>query len=148
LYGDRVALFQVGSLIARNEAFETKTYCPGYLVIGDESGDRAIVIPIDAPLGDVFFVDQGAMTPDGFEKTTLPFHEWLARECPLPGAPGQSLVDVTSRGRRRCPFCFGSRASSRSTSEPRSCSERASKERRSVSSGPFRSAPSSGSVAP
>lgn len=87
LFGDRYVLFEATSLIERNETFESKVYCPGHIIIGSDSGGRAVVIPIDGPLGDVFLVDHGAMTIDFFEKMALPFHEWLARGCPLPEDP-------------------------------------------------------------
>jgi hypothetical protein len=95
LFGDRYIFYDATSLIERNTTFASKVYCPGYIIIGNDSGGRAVVIPIDRPLGEVFLVDHGAMTPDCFVKMAQPFHEWLAEGCPLPAEPHMlKLVDV------------------------------------------------------
>lgn len=56
---DAVRLYAADELIERNETYETKRYCPGYLTIGDDSGGRAIVIALQSTSGPVYFVDHG-----------------------------------------------------------------------------------------
>lgn len=83
LLGDRVLIYGASSLQERNETLETKTYCPGYIAVGDDSGGRAFVIAVDEPLREVFVVDMGYMDPDGFERLRLPFLDWLKAGCPI-----------------------------------------------------------------
>lgn len=82
--GDQVLLYPAAYLIERNETFETKTYCPGHLAIGDDSGGHAFVIPIDKPLDTVYVVGHGYMSPKGFRTMPLGFEQWLSEDCPLP----------------------------------------------------------------
>jgi hypothetical protein len=82
LYGDRVLMYGASSLQERNETLETKTYCAGYIAIGDDSGGRAVVIALAEPLHQVFLVDMGYMDPDGFQPIPLPFDDWLRAGCP------------------------------------------------------------------
>jgi hypothetical protein len=83
IVGSRVLLYDVHSLMERNETFETKLYCPGYLAIGDDSGGRALVIPLGEPWGSVYSVDHGDMTPRGLRLVTRSFAEWVRNQCPL-----------------------------------------------------------------
>ena len=83
LIGERVLLYPADALIERNETYETKIYCPGYLTIGDDSGGRAVVIPIDQPLGKVYLVDHGSMSPSDFELLSKSFNAWLEEGCPI-----------------------------------------------------------------
>lgn len=41
-FRDRVLIYAADSVVERNETFQIKTYCPGYLAIGDDSGGRAM----------------------------------------------------------------------------------------------------------
>lgn len=81
--GSQVLLYAAESLIERNETFETKIYCPDYIAVGDDSGGRAIVIPLDKPLDKVYLVDHGSMLSDDFEPLPQSFHVWLAGGCPV-----------------------------------------------------------------
>jgi hypothetical protein len=83
IIGEQVCLYSVTSLIERNETYETLAYCPGYLAIGDDSGGRAVIIPLAKPLEDVYLVDHGYMDLDGFKLLPLPFSEWLRSACPV-----------------------------------------------------------------
>jgi hypothetical protein len=42
-----VHLYALEDLLERNVTYEIKTYCPGFMSIGDDSGGRAIMIPLD-----------------------------------------------------------------------------------------------------
>ena len=83
LIGKQVLIYAAESLIERNETYETKIYCPGYLTIGDDSGGRAVVIPIDQPLCKVYLVDHGSMSPSDFDLLPKSFHAWLEDGCPI-----------------------------------------------------------------
>ena len=64
--GELVRLYDVDEIIERNETYETKTYCPGFLTIGDDRGGRAVVIASRRAPSPVYLVDHGYMSPDGF----------------------------------------------------------------------------------
>ena len=83
IIGEQICLYSVTSLIERNETYETLDYCPGYLAIGDDSGGRAVIIPLAEPLKDVYLVGQGDMDRNGFKLLPLPFSEWLRSGCPV-----------------------------------------------------------------
>jgi hypothetical protein len=86
VFGESIYLYLLGDIVERNETYETKTYCSGYLVVGDDSGGRAIVIPLqtEARRLPVFIVDHGSMMVRDFEKASDDFLEWLNMNCPLP----------------------------------------------------------------
>jgi hypothetical protein len=83
IFGDRVLVYPAECLIERNETYESKTYCPGYIAIGDDGGDRVFVIPIEESPSPVFSVDQGVMDPDGFELVAKNFSEWVMIDCQI-----------------------------------------------------------------
>lgn len=83
LIGEQVFLYPAELLIERNETYETKLYCPGYLAIGDDSGGRAVVIPMGQPLGKVYLVGHGTMSPSDFEPLPMSFSAWVKEECPI-----------------------------------------------------------------
>jgi hypothetical protein len=67
-------LYSRDALAERNETYETATYCPGHVAIGDDGGGRAIVI--DLVTGSIGIVDHGAMTPDCIEEIAADFATW------------------------------------------------------------------------
>ena len=83
-FGDQVYLYSAEALIERNETYETQTYCPGYISIGDDSGGRAIVISVAEPLKKIFIVDYGSMSPCDFHEIPQDFDTWISNGCPCP----------------------------------------------------------------
>ena len=83
--GEQVSLYTAAMLMERNQTYETREYCPGYLAIGDDSGGRAVVMPLaaDIPFGPLYLVGHGYMSPDGFEPIAQPFEAWLRAGCPV-----------------------------------------------------------------
>lgn len=73
-----VRLYDVDEIIERNETYETKTYCPGFLTIGDDSGGRAIVIALGSACGPVYLVDHGDMSPAGFVTVASDIETWVS----------------------------------------------------------------------
>ena len=82
--GEQVLLYGLSSLVERNETYETLRYCTGYLAMGDDSGGRAIIIPIAEPLKDVDLVGHGYLDPRGFRLLPRRFSEWLDNGWPVP----------------------------------------------------------------
>ncbi len=81
--GAGVLLYGRVSFVERNETYETKTYCPGFVTVGDDGGGRQILLPLTG--GPVTIVDAGSMDPALSETVAGDFGEWLAAGCPLPG---------------------------------------------------------------
>ncbi len=81
---DRTLVYGRESVMERNETFESQVYCPGHLVIGDDSGGSALVLSLDD--GRVYRVDMGAMTPDCFELVAPSIVAWIAAGFPHAGS--------------------------------------------------------------
>jgi hypothetical protein len=79
-----VLLYPLDYVIERNETFETKIYCPGYIAIGDDSGGRAFVISLGDPECNLFVVDLGSMDPDDFDPMNTTLDPWVEAKCPVP----------------------------------------------------------------
>jgi hypothetical protein len=76
----RTLVYGRGSVVERNEAFESRRYCPGHLAVGDDSGGAALVLSLAG--GGVHRVGIGAMTPDCFEPVAPSFAAWAAAGFP------------------------------------------------------------------
>lgn len=74
--GPSVRLYGADEVIERNQTYESKLYCPGFIAIGDDSGGRAIVIGIGHTSGPVFIVDQGSMSPEDFVQLADSLELW------------------------------------------------------------------------
>lgn len=83
IFGESVLIYPAEYLAERNENFETKIYCPGYIAVGDDSGGRAFVISLTQEPVSVYVVGQGYMSPDGFELVANDFSEWVKNGCPI-----------------------------------------------------------------
>ena len=81
--GDIVRFYGVDEVIERNECYETRLYCPGFLAIGDDSGGRAIVVHSQLSPPEVFVVDHGSMSPEDFELVSSNLLDWVNNGCPL-----------------------------------------------------------------
>jgi hypothetical protein len=81
--GDQVHLYPIDLIIERNEAYESKKYCPGNLAIGDDSGGRAVMIALDDATCQVFLVGHGSMDPSQFRPVSMRLAEWLEAACPI-----------------------------------------------------------------
>jgi SMI1 / KNR4 family (SUKH-1) len=79
-----VFIYSAEDVIERNETFETREYCPGYITIGDDSGGRAIVIDLSDQRCRVFMVDHGSMNPEDFALVSTDLSAWVEAGCPLP----------------------------------------------------------------
>ena len=84
IIGEQVLFYSAQDIIERNETYEKKKYSPGYLSIGDDSGGRAVVIPLCKDSAPVYLVDHGYMDPDGFLLVSNNLSEWFNAQCPVP----------------------------------------------------------------
>jgi SMI1 / KNR4 family (SUKH-1) len=79
---DRVVLFSASELDERNSTYEVGEYAPGWVMIGDDSGGRAILLNArQDPIG-VFIVGTGSMVPDDAEQLAPTIESWLDRGLP------------------------------------------------------------------
>jgi hypothetical protein len=81
--GQQVLLYPLDYVIERNETFQSKVYCPGYIAIGDDSGGSAILISLDDLECKLFMVDHGSMDPADFRSLNTTLDRWLEAECSI-----------------------------------------------------------------
>lgn len=86
--GNYVLLYGREIFVDKNEQLETKTYCPGFVTIGDDSGGQQFVLSLTD--GRVCLVDAGAMTPDCFHAVADDFGSWLSSGCRFDGDDDES----------------------------------------------------------
>ncbi len=77
---DRTLVYGRDAVVERNDTYESKAYCPGHLMVGDDSGGAALVLSLAD--GRVHSVGTGAMTPDCFEPVAPSFAAWQAAGFP------------------------------------------------------------------
>lgn len=67
-------------VVERNDTYQSRTYCPGHLMVGDDSGGTALVLSLADGL--IHSVGMGSMTPDCFEPVASSFPAWQAAGFP------------------------------------------------------------------
>lgn len=78
-----VRLYGIDEIIDRNEVYETKEYCPGFLTIADDSGGHAILIGLGRISSPVYIVDHGSMSQEDFTEIAPDIDTWIERGCPV-----------------------------------------------------------------
>ena len=77
---DQTLVYGCDAVVERNDTYESRAYCPGHLMVGDNGGGTALVLSLAD--GRVHSVGMGAMTPDCFEPVALSFAAWQAAGFP------------------------------------------------------------------
>lgn len=77
----RTLVYGREDLRERNETFEVREFCPGHLLIGDDSGGTGILMNLST--GTVSTVGLGVMAPSEFIFLVESFEEWLGKEFPF-----------------------------------------------------------------
>jgi hypothetical protein len=79
-------LYSTSEIVERNKTFEVDKYAPGYLMIGDDSGGLAILIPKNTKDGmsNVYVVDQGVLDADYMKLVSEGLIDWIENGCKLP----------------------------------------------------------------
>lgn len=70
----RTLVYGRSDIIERSDTHEAREYCPGHLMIGDDSGGSAFVMSLAD--GRIHSVGMGTMTPDCFEPVAPSFAVW------------------------------------------------------------------------
>lgn len=78
-----VRLYGIDEIIDRNEVYETKKYCPGFLTIADDSGGHAVVIALGTITSPVYLVDHGSMSEENFTEIASDIDTWMEKGCPV-----------------------------------------------------------------
>jgi hypothetical protein len=65
--------------VERNDTYETKEFCPGFVTIGNDSGDMEFILSLENE--SVLMVDGGSMRPEDAEPVTDDLAAWLADGC-------------------------------------------------------------------
>jgi hypothetical protein len=82
-FASSVQLYAPEHVVERNEVYETKIYCPGFITIGDDGGGQAVVVPVKSDACPVSVVGHGLMDPDYFREIAASLAEWVSQECPI-----------------------------------------------------------------
>ena len=88
--GKIAILYSWSSVVERNETHDIDVYLPGYLAIGNDSGDCEFLIRRDGSAS-VFRCDAGAIGSVEPEWLHSEFTEWVEAGCQLPHEPERSF---------------------------------------------------------
>ena len=77
---DRTLVYGRADVVERNDTYESKEYCPGHLMVGDDSGGTALVLSLAD--GRVHSVGMGVMTSDDFKLVAQSFASWVEAGFP------------------------------------------------------------------
>jgi hypothetical protein len=80
--GECGVIYSAEELLERNECYETKGYCPGWVTIGDNGGGRAVVVAPSLVPSTVFVVGHGVMAPEYFRVVAKDLSEWVRNGFP------------------------------------------------------------------
>jgi hypothetical protein len=82
MLNDGIKVYSTSEIIERNRTFEVDEYAPGYLMIADDSGGMAILVPRKiADTAPVFVVGQGVMDPDSARRVSESLTDWIDGGC-------------------------------------------------------------------
>lgn len=81
--GDLAYFYALADLLERNQTYETREYCPGWLTIGDDGGGSAIVVTPDKWPTPVFLVGHGSMSRADFVEVAEDLDAWVRSGCKL-----------------------------------------------------------------
>jgi len=79
---DLVLLYGRSAFVERNETYETKEFCPGFVTIGNDSGDMEFILSLENE--SVLMVDGGSMRLEDADPVTDDLAPWIADGCPIP----------------------------------------------------------------
>jgi hypothetical protein len=79
---DLVLLYRSSTFIERNETYETKKYCPGFVTVGNDGGDMEVMMSLQD--SSIYVVDGGSMQMETAEPLHTVFTAWLKANCPIP----------------------------------------------------------------
>lgn len=72
-------VYSVEDLCERNRTYEVPTYCPTYILIGDDSGGRGYLLSLDSADLKVYSSSLGDMGPEDFEVESASLAHWIGQ---------------------------------------------------------------------
>lgn len=90
-----VVLYSTEDLVERNQTFEVHRYLPRYVAVGDDSGDRLLVMDRDTPR--VYLVDQGSLAEQSLSLLAPELASWVEAGCVLELDEDDQALDGSRR---------------------------------------------------
>ncbi|MEH6458727.1 SMI1/KNR4 family protein [Chitinimonas sp. JJ19] len=78
-----LSIYSTDDIIERNETYEIKEYCNGFLLIGDDSGGRGFLIKISDPQTSVYSSGLGDLEPSTFKVVAHSLEDWINQGLPI-----------------------------------------------------------------
>jgi hypothetical protein len=72
-----VSIYSVGDVAERNATYEVLEYCPGFLLVGDDSGGRGFLIDTNDNAGRVYGSGLGDLDPSEFVTIASTLQDWV-----------------------------------------------------------------------
>lgn len=77
-----IKIYSINEIKERNETFEVDKYLPGYVAIGDDSGENLLIMSACSSAKKVYISDCGSLFLDEREDlVTYDFEEWIENGC-------------------------------------------------------------------
>ncbi|AMO92827.1 hypothetical protein CFter6_0096 [Collimonas fungivorans] len=71
-------LYDTASMLERNTTYEISTYCPEYLLVGDDSGGRGFLMRSESDDLSIYSSDLGDLGPEDFEQEAASLQDWIS----------------------------------------------------------------------
>lgn len=72
-----VSIYSVDDLVERNTTYEVLEYCPGFLLVGDDSGGRGFLIDLKDDAGRIYGSGLGDLDPSEFVTIASTLQDWV-----------------------------------------------------------------------
>lgn len=76
-------LYAIEDIAERNATYEVRVYLPDMIMIGDDSGGRAIVAPLSSSNSSISIVSMGSFAVEDFSPLADSFENWLKQGFPI-----------------------------------------------------------------
>lgn len=77
LLDNGVSIYSVDDLVERNTTYEVLEYCPGFLLVGDDSGGRGFLIDLKDDAGGIYGSGLGDLDPSEFATIASTLQDWV-----------------------------------------------------------------------
>jgi hypothetical protein len=77
LLDNGVSIYSVDDLVERNTTYEVLEYCPGFLLVGDDSGGRGFLIDLKDDAGRIYGSGLGDLDPSEFVTIASTLQDWV-----------------------------------------------------------------------
>lgn len=81
--GDQVEFYSTSEIGERNETLEVCIFCPGYLAIANDGGNKVALLHAEETSEEVFVNYMSSMAASSMLRTGMVLDEWIENECPF-----------------------------------------------------------------